>query len=62
MTPQEFCYWLQGFFELADPQRLTEKQVQVIEQHLDLVDVTVNGIPSASSGVAKSVGDVKLRC
>lgn len=37
MTPQEFCYWLQGFFELSESNTLTERQVQVIKNHLGLV-------------------------
>ena len=37
MTPREFCYWLQGFFELADPKELTTAQLRLIEKHLELV-------------------------
>jgi hypothetical protein len=38
MTSKDFVYWLQGFFELSDPnQPLTEKQVQTIKNHLKLV-------------------------
>jgi hypothetical protein len=37
MNSQEFCYWVQGLFELSDPQELNEKQVAVIKEHLDLV-------------------------
>lgn len=37
MTPQEFAYWLQGFFELSGETKLTEPQVQMIRQHLALV-------------------------
>lgn len=38
MTSKDFAYWLQGFFELSDPnQPLTEKQVQTIKNHLKLV-------------------------
>ena len=38
MTSVQFCYWLQGFFELAEPNTaLTEKQVQTIKNHLKLV-------------------------
>ena len=38
MTSKDFAYWLQGFFELADPNTpLTEKQVQTIKNHLKLV-------------------------
>lgn len=37
MTPLQFCYWLQGYFELnpaAEP--LTAAQVELIKQHLAL--------------------------
>lgn len=39
MKTENFCYWLQGFFELnnAGFQGLTEKQVGVIKNHLALV-------------------------
>ena len=44
MTSRDFCYWLQGFFELngaADPNEsaspINSKQAQAIRQHLALV-------------------------
>lgn len=37
MTPQDFCYWFQGFIEIADPKELSEKELQVIKDHLALV-------------------------
>ena len=38
MKSVEFAYWLQGFFELAEPNTaLTPKQVQTIKNHLKLV-------------------------
>lgn len=37
MQSINFCYWLQGLFELQDPKELTEKQTSVIKEHLDLV-------------------------
>jgi hypothetical protein len=37
MTPQEFCYWLQGFFELSDSEDLTQAQTISIKNHLNLV-------------------------
>jgi hypothetical protein len=37
MTSQDFAYWLHGFFEISDSNKLTEKQVQIIKDHLDLV-------------------------
>ncbi len=39
MTSREFCYWLQGYFELAGGPygTLTEAQVAQIEKHLAMV-------------------------
>jgi hypothetical protein len=34
----EFVYWLQGFFELSEPNTpLTMEQIQIIKNHLKLV-------------------------
>lgn len=37
MNANDFCYWLQGFFELTDVKTVDEKQVEVIKEHLSLV-------------------------
>lgn len=40
MKTTEFCYWLQGFFELqgdTPTQALTPMQVNVIKNHLNMV-------------------------
>lgn len=37
MTPRDFCYWLQGHFEMNDPKCFTTKQVAMVKAHLDLV-------------------------
>lgn len=37
MNERDFCYWLQGFFELTVPTSLTEWQVKAIKEHLDRV-------------------------
>lgn len=40
MTSREFCYWLQGFFEMGYPiVNLSPTQIQMIKNHLDLVFV-----------------------
>lgn len=50
MTPDQFCYWLQGFFELRSEGLspgvgLTTQQIEMIEEHLRLVfkNVTKGG-------------------
>jgi hypothetical protein len=35
MTAQEFCYWLQGYYELSGSELLTKKQAVIIKAHGD---------------------------
>lgn len=37
MTPENFCYWLQGLIELDNPTSLDENQINIIKDHLNLV-------------------------
>lgn len=37
MNPNEFVYWLQGYFELTNSNTLTEEQVTIIKDHLRIV-------------------------
>lgn len=37
MSPEAFCYWLHGLFEIGDAKTLDAKQVKIIKDHLDLV-------------------------
>lgn len=38
MTPEQFCFWLHGFFELTgETVNLTAAQSKMICEHLDLV-------------------------
>ncbi len=42
MTPTNFCYWLQGFFEVTENSeskeiKLSQKQIDIIRAHLNLV-------------------------
>lgn len=39
MTSRDFCYWLQGFFELGSPSGcpISGDQVETIRKHLALV-------------------------
>ena len=37
MTSRDFCYWLQGLFELDSPKDINEKQTELIKKHLNLV-------------------------
>jgi hypothetical protein len=39
LTSRDFCFWLQGFFEvgLAPDQPLTLAQIDIVRRHLNLV-------------------------
>jgi hypothetical protein len=37
MDALQFCYWLQGYFEITYIPDLTREQVEVIKDHLELV-------------------------
>lgn len=36
MTHKEFVIWLHGFLEISEAKELTEKQLQIVKDHLDL--------------------------
>lgn len=38
MRHRDFCFWLQGAFEICDPPSITAAQVECIKRHLALVD------------------------
>jgi len=37
VTPENFCYWLQGYLELSEKGGLSSQQVKVVREHLALV-------------------------
>lgn len=37
MTSRDFCYWLQGYFEVSEASELKPRQVEQIKKHLSLV-------------------------
>lgn len=37
MTPRDFCYWLQGYFEVANSPMLNDDQARIVKNHLALV-------------------------
>jgi len=37
MNTIDFCFWLQGYFEISDTDELTIDQVRAIKRHLSLV-------------------------
>lgn len=51
MTPEQFCYWLQGFLEMRDSDDIIPcEQVKMVREHLRTVfgKVTPELSPSAS--------------
>lgn len=44
MDVTNFCYWLQGFFEIGNSKTLTQKQVQIIDDHLKLSFINTDSI------------------
>lgn len=39
MTSRDFVYWLQGLFELGNPNALDERQTDLVKRHLSMVFV-----------------------
>jgi hypothetical protein len=37
MQSEQFCFWLMGFLEIAEPETLNSKQLQQVRNHLNLV-------------------------
>lgn len=37
MTSRDFCYWLQGYFEISEPKEINKEQTEMIKKHLALV-------------------------
>ena len=74
MNSIDFCYWLQGHFEISGSKELTEEQVEIVKNHLNLVfkheidgmyekeelQNVHDGKPAWS--VHTSPNDTKLRC
>jgi len=42
MKSEQFCYWLQGLFELGNQTQLDEKQTELIKKHLNMVLYRIN--------------------
>ena len=69
MTSRDFCYWLQGFFEINGRAELTADQVACVKKHLDMVFLhEIDPSPgnaamqNALSQLHQSTGDVIVRC
>lgn len=75
MTSRDFAYWLQGFLEVSDPKQVTEDQLKVIKNHLNMVfkheiDPTFGDNKHQQElsnlhnggGFTRNEGDILLRC
>lgn len=64
MTPENFCFWLQGFFEISQHidhrQGLTSEAVEEIRNHLKTVFVKVTPEVKVTIDTQKVVDDSKL--
>lgn len=66
MKSVEFCYWLQGLFELANPDELNAEQTELIKRHLAMVFVHEidKSYPQKEQGILNAThgGQVTMRC
>lgn len=60
MTPENFVYWIQGLFELADPKSLDENQTAMIKRHINLVFKNVTAEPDTSPDKATEIEKLLL--
>lgn len=37
MKPEEFCYWLQGVFEMSNTKEFDKRQTATLKRHLGMV-------------------------
>ncbi len=71
MNTIDFCYWLQGYFEVSGDERPTKEQVDTIKNHLNLVfrheidplreSQTTTDVDTLNATHSPS-NDIKLRC
>ena len=72
MRSRDFCYWLQGYFEIAKENKelsLSPSQILCIEKHLNLVfeheidpEMGDDKHQEALNQIHSGTGGVKLRC
>jgi len=60
MSPESFCYWLQGYFEISGSKNLTSEQIEVIQEHLSLVFTKVTN-QTVQTNIPKPTGPIKRK-
>lgn len=55
MTPQDFCMWLHGFFELSGKSELSKEQVKMVHDHLNLMFKQPTVSFTTTSGISKAI-------
>lgn len=66
MTPQDFCYWLQGALELTSTNTFDEQQVAIIKEHLSLVfkketKISLNEMPTTVNAINNLIETTQAR-
>lgn len=60
MNSRDFCYWLQGYFEISHTDELTKEQFDMIKKHLGYVftqeDLSPKTLPVPSGTPVKTGG------
>lgn len=58
MTSRDFCYWLQGLFELGVPVQLDAKQTDLVKRHLAMVFVHEIDPSAGNQAAQKTLNDI----
>lgn len=61
MTAENFCYWLQGFYEINDDNTISKKQSEIIKAHLSLVfkhDIDISMFDGKDDKYKKEYSDI----
>jgi hypothetical protein len=62
MTPEQFCYWLQGLLEGGKEKSLSPEQIRMIKDHLNTVFEKVTPTRSSMTGTEALKNYSRLLC
>lgn len=65
MTSRDFCYWLQGHFEISETKTLGERETDMVKRHLALVfkheiDPSIDGADKEKAAIIQAMHDGKI--